>query len=510
MSEVNNTNFQGILWGSKNSAEDIDALKKAANDGTISKDEFTSIFGEDNYNELLESTNMKDSTEDEISDALLIAMQNLDDNEYDADEDDEYSTSLASIEERTGAKDLDLNDFEKITEYINGNVNEDSAEELTVQSLIKDATKLNDYEWQKETLKKAGIDIDNGWVRRPTEEEMANWTEEQKNNVSYYYNNPETRECVKALLNGDGSTLIVHTTIEKGTTGNIILYAKWEAFEIEDVYSNINYVLNEGVNSPENKEKYLEGVMTVLYPATKEGYVFLGWSLEENATEYISSINEKFSGEITLYANYDYAKYTIVYDLQEGDWGNEVEFIGAAVTSITGTANSGFWSGFASNIYLYASSQFTSNLNATWSFRVGIAMDELVGTYVVKTLGESGGTFEYAGCDYIIVISSSYGNYSSTSSFRNSVQIGQVVKFIGDPDAGTATVEFYNPEDVSGSEVKNFISEYTINELPALLPTPKLEGKIFKGWGLTKDATEVIVSLEKGMTGNLTLYAIWE
>lgn len=300
------------------------------------------------------------------------------------------------------------------------------------------------------------------------------------------------------------------TTIEKGTTGNIILYAKWEAFEIEDVYSNINYVLNEGVNSPENKEKYLEGVMTVLYPATKEGYVFLGWSLEENATEYISSINEKFSGEITLYANYDYAKYTIVYDLQEGDWGNEVEFIGAAVTSITGTANSGFWSGFASNIYLYASSQFTSNLNATWSFRVGIAMDELVGTYVVKTLGESGGTFEYAGCDYIIVISSSYGNYSSTSSFRNSVQIGQVVKFIGDPDAGTATVEFYNPEDVSGSEVKNFISEYTINELPALLPTPKLEGKIFKGWGLTKDATEVIVSLEKGMTGNLTLYAIWE
>ena len=98
MSEVNNTNFQGILWGSKNSAEDIDALKKAANDGTISKDEFTSIFGEDNYNELLESTNMKDSTEEEISDALLIAMQNLDDNEYDADEDDEYSTSLASIE----------------------------------------------------------------------------------------------------------------------------------------------------------------------------------------------------------------------------------------------------------------------------------------------------------------------------------------------------------------------------------------------------------------------------
>lgn len=300
------------------------------------------------------------------------------------------------------------------------------------------------------------------------------------------------------------------TTIEKGTTGNIILYAKWEAFEIEDVYSNINYVLNEGVNSPENKEKYLEGVTTVLYPATKEGYVFLGWSLEENATEYISSINEKFSGEITLYANYDYAKYTIVYDLQNGTWGNKVEFTGTAVTSITGTANSGFWDEYASNIYLYAIEKFASSLNATWSYRVGIAMDQVVGTYVVKSIGLSGKNFDYAGCDYIIVISESYGKYSSTADFRNSVVIGQVVKFVGDPDLGTATVELYNSEDVKGNKIDNFVSEYTINDLPTLLPTPKLEGKVFKGWGLTKDATETINSLEKGVTGNLTLYAIWE
>lgn len=137
-------------------------------------------------------------------------------------------------------------------------------------------------------------------------------------------------------------------------------------------------------------------------------------------------------------------------------------------------------------------------------------MDQVVGTYVVKSIGLSGENFDYAGCDYIIVISESYGKYSSTADFRNSVVIGQVVKFVGDPDLGTATVELYNSEDVKGNEIDNFVSEYTINDLPTLLPTPKLEGKVFKGWGLTKDATETINLLEKGVTGNLTLYAIWE
>ena len=300
------------------------------------------------------------------------------------------------------------------------------------------------------------------------------------------------------------------TSIEKGTTGDIILYAKWEEFTIPDVYSKINYELDGGENNLENKEQYLEGVSTVLYPATKEGYVFLGWTLEKEGSNYIASISEKVSGEITLYAHYDFAKYSVVYDLQEGSWGNKIEFTGSAITSITATANSGFWTGYASNIYLYNSTKFTGDLNAVWSFRVGIAMDELVGTYVVKKITDSGGTFDATGCDYIVVISSSYGSYNSTSSFRKAVAVGQVVKFVGDPDTGSATVEFYNAEDVSGNKIENFVSEYTINDLPLLLPTPKLEGKTFKGWGLAKDATEVITSLEKGMTGDLTLYAIWE
>ena len=44
--------------------------------------------------------------------------------------------------------------------------------------------------------------------------------------------------------------------INKGTTGDIILYAKWEEVEVPDVYSKVNYVLNGGTNSSNNPEKY--------------------------------------------------------------------------------------------------------------------------------------------------------------------------------------------------------------------------------------------------------------
>ena len=69
--------------------------------------------------------------------------------------------------------------------------------------------------------------------------------------------------------------------IEKGTTGDLILYAKWEEVVVPDVYSKINYVLDGGTNDENNPQEYLEGVSTKLYPAEKPGYVFVGWSKDK-------------------------------------------------------------------------------------------------------------------------------------------------------------------------------------------------------------------------------------
>ena len=295
--------------------------------------------------------------------------------------------------------------------------------------------------------------------------------------------------------------------IGKGTTGDIILYAKWEEVVVPDVYSKINYVLDGGTNDENNPQEYLEGVSTMLYPASKAGYVFKGWSKEANSNSYISSISELTSGEITLYANYDYEVYEIKYDLQGGEWGNKAEFTGTPVTSISTTLKDGFWAGaYADGIFLNHAS---SDPAAIWSFRVGIGYSEQMGIYSVINIADSGASFDETNVEYVITISSSYKQYASTATFRSAVKIGQGVKVTGDLDSGAATIEFYDQSAISGATIENYVEEYTIASLPILLPTPKLEGKVFVGWSLSASSNEVFTSLPTGTMGNITLYAIF-
>ena len=296
--------------------------------------------------------------------------------------------------------------------------------------------------------------------------------------------------------------------IEKGMTGDIILYAKWEEINVPDVYSKVNYVLDGGTNNESNPLEYLEGISTILYPAEKAGYVFLGWSKEEGSNSYISSISELTSGEITLYANYDYAVYSIEYDLQGGDWGNKVSFTGSPLTTINTTAKDGFWAGaYASDIFLNSAS---SDPAAVWSFRVGIGYDKQMGIYSVINVADSGESFDETGVEYVITISGSYAQYSSTADFRSKVQIGQGVNVIGDIDSGIATIEFYDSSSISGATVENYVDEYTIASLPVLLPSPKLENKEFVGWALSTTSSETFTSLPSGTMGNVKLYAIFK
>lgn len=296
--------------------------------------------------------------------------------------------------------------------------------------------------------------------------------------------------------------------IEKGSTGDITLYAKWGKIDVPDVYSKVNYVLNGGTNHENNKEEYLEGVSTMLYPAEKAGYVFLGWSKEEGSNSYITSISELTSGEITLYANYEYQVYSIEYDLQGGEWGNKAEFSGSPSTSINTTAKDEFWGGaYETDIFLNKASDDPA---AVWSFRVGIGYNDQMGIYSVINVADSGKSFDETGVEYVITISSSYKQYSSTSSFRNAVQIGQGVKITGDPETGIATIEFYDPSAISGGTVENYVDKYTIALLPTILPTPKQEGKVFVGWSLSSSSNETFTSLPLGTMGNITLYAIYE
>ena len=72
--------------------------------------------------------------------------------------------------------------------------------------------------------------------------------------------------------------------------------------EVKGKEYGINYELNDGVLPEGYVDKYVEGVGVVLPIPTKEGYNFLGWSLEDGSTNFITEISSTQEGEVTVYA----------------------------------------------------------------------------------------------------------------------------------------------------------------------------------------------------------------
>ncbi len=80
----------------------------------------------------------------------------------------------------------------------------------------------------------------------------------------------------------------------------------------------ITYVLNEGLNAPENPAGYEAGDTFLFAPATRKGYVFKGWYLDENFQTEIKGV-EGCTGNLTIYAKWDIEYYTITYVLNGGE-----------------------------------------------------------------------------------------------------------------------------------------------------------------------------------------------
>jgi len=68
--------------------------------------------------------------------------------------------------------------------------------------------------------------------------------------------------------------------------------------------SVINYELDGGVNPQDAPAEYKEGEGVTLPNPTKEGYEFLGWSLEKGSASYVTSISATQTCDVTVYANW--------------------------------------------------------------------------------------------------------------------------------------------------------------------------------------------------------------
>ena len=90
------------------------------------------------------------------------------------------------------------------------------------------------------------------------------------------------------------------TSIKKGSTGKVTLYAKWA----KEKYT-ITYKLNGGKNNKKNPKTYtITSKMIKLSAPTRKVYVFKGWYRDKKCTRKVTSIKKGSTGKITLYAKW--------------------------------------------------------------------------------------------------------------------------------------------------------------------------------------------------------------
>ena len=89
--------------------------------------------------------------------------------------------------------------------------------------------------------------------------------------------------------------------------------------EEELIDYSITYILDGGTNSINNPTIYNKKTNEIILDsATKIGFDFLGWYKENSFVNKVKKIPTGSTGDITLYAKYELANYTITYELDGG------------------------------------------------------------------------------------------------------------------------------------------------------------------------------------------------
>ena len=110
------------------------------------------------------------------------------------------------------------------------------------------------------------------------------------------------------------------------TASNVTLYARW------DRKMTITYVLNGGINSSANLSTITESMLPYsLMPASKQGYAFVGWFIDEGLSAQTTAISA--FGDITIYAAWEWVDPNLVFTLNSDGTAYSVK---AKSTNISG------------------------------------------------------------------------------------------------------------------------------------------------------------------------------
>lgn len=255
------------------------------------------------------------------------------------------------------------------------------------------------------------------------------------------------------------------TSIKKGTSGDIVLYAKWN-----EVIYNINYVLddNSGIDSAKihnnNPDTRTSGSPLMLNTPVSDdkNFEFDGWYTSSDFSEEskIASIPSELYNDITIYAKWKKAVYEITYDY------GDINLLQCPIVN-----NNPETYEFGDNIPL-------KDIEADGFIFNGWCTDKTLKNKVTSITADSFG-------DITIYADFTEKTYS--------------VNYVLDGEELTASqVVNLNPTVRTTSQQISLVAAETINS-----------EYMFDGWYLDSEFTEEIEYIKGYTTGNITLYAKW-
>ena len=300
------------------------------------------------------------------------------------------------------------------------------------------------------------------------------------------------------------------------TGNNITLYALWSAnkYEIKYVDSDGNTLDNNGSNPTEYTVG--TGINRLNDAPAKENMKFVGWFTDPtDTTTKMNSVSKDKWGEIKLIAVYvessKVAEYSITYDNNGGkdpEYANPTTYItGYGVTKFNAPMKDNYdfagWQDENNQIVTSIDKEKTGEvkLKATWTPKVfNVTYDTDGGSDV------SAATYKYG--EGIATLPTPTREHSEFLGWFNAD--GEKVEKITETDSGdfelfahwkgdTFTIKYEGAEGVENGE---YVYGTGLDELP----TATKEHYTFDGW---LDGDEIITSISKTKSGNLTLTAKW-
>ena len=332
----------------------------------------------------------------------------------------------------------------------------------------------------------------------------VNYNKSINNNGTYYIKNA-SNASIDGLLNYYGgapaaSKFLGTVTYNPYYNSEAEVPAYGSGSEVK--FSSITYEANGGEVSGENQ--YLEGIEFALPVPTKDGYVFLGWTLSSDSEDYITVLPATQKGDVTVYAKWKLERLSeVTYDF-DGGVSEEVYHINGTPSSqiISNSFSGGFWGSYTDCIFIYNKS---TDPKPVFSERIYVGKNMHSGLYEVKSILKSGETSVWPeGAEYVIIVSASYNKYSSELANFKKVSLEDIAVFEGDPTMASnttpVTVKFYN------TAPENKVVTLTLSNGSSLLQGYKY-GYRFIGW---KDSLGNVYESAEDVKGDVTLIAQYE